>query len=102
MKIQLLKKEKHFEKKEFILNSNFYWKIAVTLACIIILMAASFGYYLFIQTSQDTAIITSAEGEKIPIVKTQNLEKALKYFNEKEQKSSQILNSPTPVVDPSL
>ncbi|MFA6520064.1 MAG: hypothetical protein WCT44_00465 [Candidatus Paceibacterota bacterium] len=102
MKIQLFKKEKHFTKKEFVFNANLYWKIATTLALIIIILSGVFGYRLFKQTNQEGAILNLNESRKTLIIKKDGLEKILNYFSEREKKSNQILNFPAPVVDPSL
>jgi len=104
IKIKFLnfKKEKHFKKKEFVFNTNSYWQVAVFVSLAIVVSFGVFGYYLFLQTSKEAAPRAVSESGEIPMIKTGSLEKALGYFSERAKKTSQILNSPSPVVDPSL
>jgi hypothetical protein len=102
MKINFFKKENSFKKKDFVLNPNLYWKIAVWAALIAILASFFFGYYLFMQTNQGLVSSNNNPSEQIPTVDKDKLGKVLDYFSVREQKSAEILNSPAPVVDPSL
>src|SRR4051812_23546542 len=99
MKIQFLKTKKNFKKKN--LRRDLYWKLLISVACILSILFASFGYYLFhrIKTEPVPPAETAAGSR---IVKKDRLEKALDYFNEREKKSATILNSRPNVVDPSL
>ena len=102
MNINFFKKEKSFKKKNFAFNPNLYWKIFVAGTFVIILFIFYFGYNLFMQINQESAIsVTNASGQ-IPTVRPDQMKKALDNFSERETKSNQIINSPSPVVDPSL
>jgi len=102
MKIKLFKKENNFKKKNFQLNPNLYWKIAVGGAFVVILLSFFFGYRLFMRINQESVLPVANEGGQIPMVNKDRIEKVLNYFSEKEKKSIKILNSPAPFVDPSL
>ena len=102
MKIKFFKKENNFKKKDFTLNPNFYWKIAVMFIFFSTVLSFFFGYRLFIKINQESILPITNNDEQLPIVNEDRIEKVLNYFSEREIKSNQILNSPAPVVDPSL
>jgi hypothetical protein len=101
MKIKFFKKENNFKKKDFTFNPNLYWKLAVGGALVIVLLSSFFGYRLFTQINQEPVLSATNVGGQIPMVKKDRIEKVLNYFSAREQKSTEILNSPSPVVDPS-
>lgn len=101
MKINFSKKENSLKKKDFTFHPNFYWKIILLCAFVIILFSFLFGYYLFMQTNQES-VLPATNGGEVSLVKEDNLEKVLNYFSERERKSIEILHSFAPVVDPSL
>ena len=104
MKIQFFKKERNFKKEKENLRAdmNFYWKLAVCLMLVIIILFAVFGYYLFVRINKESAVSFSSAGNQITTVKKERIEKVLEYFSLRKQKSIEILNSPAPVADPSL
>lgn len=102
MKIQLFKKEKNFKKKNFQLNPNLYWKIAVFGALIIMILSFFFGYSLFAQINKEPVATGGNGNGGVPTVNEDRLKKDLDYFYMRAQKSNQILNSPSPIIDPSL
>lgn len=102
MKINFFKKENNFKKKDFNLNPNFYWKIAVIFTFISILASFIFGYKLFNQIEQESNIPNANINEQIPMIKQDRIKSVLFFFTEKEQKSADILKNPSAVVDPSL
>ena len=102
--IKFFKKEKNFikEQEDFWLNINFYWKLAVLVMFVVVFISFSFGYYFFMQTDQEPILETSGASVQVGTVKKERINKVLEYFSIRNQKSDQILNSPAPVVDPSL
>jgi hypothetical protein len=102
MKINFFKKENNFKKKDFSFNTNFYWKLAVAVASVGVLWAFFFGYNLFMQINQESSFLSANPGTQIPTVDQNRLNKDLNYFSDRQRKSADILNSPSPVVDPSL
>ncbi|MDE2399537.1 MAG: hypothetical protein KGL67_00785 [Patescibacteria group bacterium] len=101
MKINFLKPKKNFKKKNLELNSNFYWKIIMFSVFILTAVSFVFGYYMFVQVKDEASSSAGNVNQKQPIEK-QRLEKVLDIFSAREKKSNEILNSPAPVVDPSL
>ena len=102
MKIQFIKKENSFKKKNFVFHPDLYWELAIFIAFIMIILSFFFGYYLFTQINQEPAPSDNNAGAQVPTVNKDRLEKDLNYFFDRAQKSYDILNSPSPVVDPSL
>jgi hypothetical protein len=54
------------------------------------------------QTNQESILSTANNSGELPLVNKDSLGKVLNYFSEKEKRSIEVLNSPAPVVDPSL
>ncbi|MFH1200948.1 MAG: hypothetical protein V1484_01300 [bacterium] len=102
MKINSFKKENSFKKKDFTFHSNLYWRIILISTVIIILLSFLFGYRLFMKINQEPILPFTNEDGRLPIINKDRIEKVLNYFSEREKKSNQILNFPSPVVDPSL
>ncbi|MEI8175116.1 MAG: hypothetical protein WCG28_04160 [bacterium] len=104
MKIKFFKKEKSFkkEKESLWLNINFYWKLAVLFMFLVIIISFAFGYYFFMQMSKESVALPVISSGQTDTVKKERIDKVLEYFSTRETKSAVILNSPAPVVDPSL
>lgn len=102
MKIDFFKKEKSFKKKDFSFHPNLYWRIVAISAIIIILSTFLFSYRLFRQINQESILPLANVDGQLPIVNKDRIEKVLNYFSEREKKSTEILNSRTSIVDPSL
>ena len=100
MEIKFFKKQKSFKKHASGLKPSFFWKLIVYLAFILIIGSFVFGYYLFTQINKESVLpeVSSSRG----IIKKEQLKKVLDYFEARKIKSVEILNSPSPVVDPSL
>ena len=54
------------------------------------------------QINQESILPIINGNEQVPTINENRVGKVLDYFSERENKSSGILNSPVPVVDPSL
>jgi len=102
MKINFFKKENSFKKKDFTFHSNLCWIIVFIITIIIILLSFVFSYHLFIQINQEPALPLTNNNGQLPVVNQDRIEKVLNVFSERENNSKQILNSFSPVVDPSL
>ncbi len=101
MQITLFKIKNNFKKKNPELSPSFYWKLIVGVAFVLILVSFTFGYYVF-NEMQKEADLSAGNFTKRPPVRKERLERVIEYFSGREKKSIQILNSPTPVVDPSI
>jgi len=103
MKINFLKtkKQKKFKKQNFDINVNFYWRFLLFISLALIIVAFVFNTYLFLKINGDFVapeIKTSGQIEKVKQIRVKNV---LDYFTGKETKSTSILNSPSPIIDPS-
>ena len=104
MQIKLFKKEKNFQNKKesFWLDINLYWKFAVCFIFLVAVGAYFFGYYLFVKINEESDFGVTADKGQTQTVKKERIDKVLQYFSEREKKSAEILNSPAPIIDPSL
>ncbi len=101
MKIKFLQKKKSFKKGDSGIKPDLYWKYILLTTFILILLSCAFGLYLFIKVDKETTPPEiGLSGQET--IKKERLDKVLEYFSEREKKSAQILNSPSPVIDPSL
>ena len=101
MQIKFFKIKKSFKKHGLAFKPDFYWQLIVFAVFILILASFIFGYYLFMQINQES-ILSVGSGGRQETVKKERLEKVLEYFSLREKKSIEILNSPAPVIDPSI
>lgn len=102
MDLKIFKIKKSFKKGGLGLRPNTGWKIILYVAFVIILGSFVFGFNLFMQTNKEFVASVANTGEQIKIVKKERIQKVLEYFSLREKKSVEILNSPLPIVDPSL
>jgi len=102
MKINFFKKENNFKKKEFSFHPNFFWRITLAGTAILILLSFVFSYSLFVKINQEPVLSSANEGGQLEKISQDRIKKVLNYFSEREKKSNQMLNSPSPIVDPSL
>ncbi len=104
MDMQIFKKENSLRKKKDSQwrSLRLYWKMAVLFMFIVALGSAFFSYYFFRQISKDIIIEEGENLSPVRTIKKQRLEKALQYFSARKEKSTQILSSPAPIIDPSL
>ncbi len=102
MKIELFKIEKNYRKENFEINPGIYWKTIMVLAFLAISTLLVFSYNLFIQTNKENTSVVGKKDNKNENKEKEKIKNALEYFSEREKKSIEILNSPVPIVDPSL
>lgn len=101
MKIQFLKKEKKFKKENLTINVGFYWKIILYVVFTLIVSFFAFGFYLFLQIDKGPSV-EEVLPVKSDVVQKERIDKVLNGFSVKEEKTEEILNTVSPVVDPSL
>ncbi|MBI2630649.1 hypothetical protein HYW73_00325 [Candidatus Nomurabacteria bacterium] len=102
MKIEIFKNKKKFKKGGFHTNPNIGWEIILLITFILVVLSLAFGVYLFVRTNEEFGASATNGSSQVKIVKKDRIEKALQYFSLRGQKSKEILNSPSPVIDPSL
>lgn len=101
-KIKFFKIKKSYKKENFKVNPNIYWEILVIFSLLAIIISFIFSYNLFIQTNKNNVGILKNDNGKTVNTEKERIKNALDYFSQREKKSTEILNSPVPVVDPSL
>lgn len=102
MKIKFFKIKKDYKKEDFRINPSIFWRILVIVALMLLVVSFIFSYNLFRQTNkQDDLMIGENNGENRNKEK-EKIKEVLDYFSEREKKSTEILNSPVTIVDPSL
>ncbi len=104
MKINLnfLKKEKVFKKPGVIIKPNLYWKFILYISFIIIFSSFVFGFYFFSLISNEDEVSSKNFTSYADKIKKERIQKVLKYFSDREDKSAKIVNYPAPVEDPSI
>jgi hypothetical protein len=101
MDIKLLKKKKKFVKGGSGIKPDLYWRYILYTTFILIFLSCVFGIYLFMKINKES-ISPVLDTNRQDTIKKERIDKVLEYFTERENKSSEILNSPSPIVDPSL
>ena len=101
MNLNFLKKKKKFKKGGLGIKPDLYWKYILCIAFLLIIFSCAFGLYLFMEINKESVLPVININEQ-NIVKKERIDKVLEYFSEREKKSLQILNSPSPIIDPSL
>jgi hypothetical protein len=102
MKIEIFKNKKKFKKGGFHTNPNIGWEIILVVAAVLTIASISLGVYLFLDTNKKFTTYELDGSSAIKIVKKDRIEKVLEYFAVREQRSRDILNSPSPIIDPSI
>jgi len=101
MQIKIFKIKKSFKKGGIHINPGIYWSLSLFIALIIVLFSAVFGFYLF-QKINKGLIMSTDNNTQVQTINKERINSALQYFLERKNKSEEILNSPSPIIDPSL
>lgn len=101
MKIKFLQKKKKFKKGGSGIKPDFYWRYIIYMSFILISASCIFAVFLFKKVNQNS-ILNDLDLKEQETIKKERLDKVLEYFSKREQKSIEILNSPSPIIDPSL
>jgi hypothetical protein len=102
MKLPDFKKPKNFRKGGFHTNPDICWEIVMYVAFALIVGILIFSFYLFMQTDKAFTVPDADINTQSTSVNREMIDKVLKYFSVREEKSAEILTSPIPFVDPSL
>ncbi len=102
MDLKIFKIKSNFKKEKLPVRPNLVWSIILFVALVLVLASFFLGTILFMQINKDLEISTEQIRGQVKMVKKEKIEEALKYFTEREEKSTEILSLPSPVVDPSL
>lgn len=99
--IEFLKKKKKFTKGGSGLKPDLYWRYVLLITFLLVLLSFVFGFFLFLDVTKDRDFSAISVNER-DTLKKEKINSVLFYFKERENKSNEILNSPSVVVDPSL
>ncbi|MEK7572654.1 MAG: hypothetical protein AAB493_02255 [Patescibacteria group bacterium] len=102
MNIKFFKFEKSFKKKDYQVSFDIYWKVILNAVFIIIIISFIYGFSVFMEMNKDYVSSDVNMNEQVEKDRKTRIDKVLEYFSEREKKSEIILNSPSPVVDPSI
>ncbi len=103
-KIQLKfsKKTKKFKKEKSWLNIYFYWKLVIGILFVTTFLYILFSYRFFLETNKDFILLEDSAKAGSKTVQKDRIDKILEYFSQRKEKSKEIINSPAPIIDPSL
>jgi len=101
MEIKIFKTKKSFKKGGLHINPDIYWGLTLAIAFILALIFVIFGFYLFAKINKELTMIEPNNVE-VETINKSKIDETLEYFSSREKKSSGIINSPSPVIDPSL
>jgi len=102
MKIELFKLKKSYRKKDYKVNPDICWAAILVISVVMIAISVLYGFSLFFEINKDFTSYSITTNDQAEKSRKTRLENALQYFAEREKKSESIINSPSPVVDPSL
>jgi len=101
MNLKFLKKKKKFKKGGLGIKPDLYWQYILLATFILIILASVFSLYIFWEVNNASILPASNTGEQ-EAIKKERIDKVLEYFQERGKKSLEIINSPSPIIDPSL
>ena len=102
MTLKLFKKQKSFRKGGLHIDPNICWKYILFATFTIILLSFAFSFFLFLEVNKSSPVSSAPATSTLDQISGERIDKALEYFRNRQTKSSEILNSPSPLVDPSI
>ncbi len=99
LNLKFLKFKKKYKKRGARIRPHLYWRYVLIVSFIIVLASFIFGWYLFVDVDKSSSL-PSVVIENFEKAEKERIENILKYFEEKQEKSTDILNSSSPIVDP--
>ena len=101
MDIKIFKTKKSFKKRGYHINADLYWKIILYITFVFILLSFGFGLYIFTQINKESSFNID-QGSQAAVLDKGGIDNVLNYFSSRKEKSDFIINSTSPVVDPSI
>lgn len=102
MNINFLKSKKSYKKQDYQIDPEMYWKVILYIALIIVTVFVVYDFSVFTEVNNDPAVSSVNINDQIEKNRKKRIESFLEYFSQREKKSDDISNSPSPVVDPSI
>jgi len=102
MRLKFFKKrERIFKKGGFHTNPDISWEVVLFLAFALAALSFVFGFFLLQEVGKEPGASELSGRGQAKIIEKERIDKALDYFSEREKRSAEISNSPSPIVDPS-
>lgn len=101
LKINFLQKKKKYSKGGSNIKPDVYWMYIFIFIIFLILAFCVWGIILFKNVNEED-ILPKTELPQEDIFSKERVNDALYFFEKRELKSFEILNNPSPVVDPSI
>ncbi len=102
MKIQFPKRKKILKKKNENIQPDLYWRIILNAAFVFAVVFVVFAYFSFMRVVKSPIMSGEEANLNNPTISRQRINSATKYFEDRRERSDYIINSPSPVVDPTL
>ena len=102
MNLNFFKTQKKFKKSEHQPNPDLYWRAILFVTFILIFLSFVFGAYLYLNINKEDFLSTVEYNGQSKKIGKDRIDEALEYFTERANKSENILNLPSPLIDPSL
>ncbi len=94
--------KKSYKKGSQVIDPHFYWNIVLWMILTMVVTAFVYGFLVFRKVNKDFISSDLEINLQAGILKKGRLNDALDYFKTRAQKSAEITNSPSPIIDPSL
>lgn len=101
MNIKIFKRKTVFRKGGFHKNPNIGWEIILILVLFVVATSGILGFQLFKKISQEMANLPEESQIAEQTTQKEKIEKTLKYFSDRRERSAQIISTPAAIVDPS-
>ena len=102
MEIKIFKIKKSFRKGGLHTNPDVFWDIIQSMALLVVIGLLVFDFFLFNKINKEFTPPSNSANSQAETISKERIDKVLKYFSDRKNKSDDILNSPSPVIDPSL
>jgi hypothetical protein len=102
MKFKLPKIKKNFKKNKLHLDPDLSWGLLLCLFFIFVLTLGAYGFFLFRHINREQDIPPLPPSTELKKISPDRFEADLKFFEDRMNNSKEILNSPSPFIDPSL
>ncbi len=98
----LFKPKTHFQKGGIASSADFFWGGLLIVIFLVLAGFAVFCLLIFIGVTKQPIFEVATSNGKTQIINKDRVNAALSHFSDRAKKSTEIMDSPVPVVDPSL
>ena len=101
MQVKVFKRKKNFRKGGLRIHPDMFWQVILLAGFFVFFASSIFGFYFFKTIQQKFLLPDQDVRDFSKVVSKERIDKVLEYFSLNERKSDEIINSPSPIVDPS-